>query len=72
MHRIDQITMRSITGSRSIIDIYQIRLRLGPHTFPKVRVAADRYNPIMILGRDVLNQMVVVLKGLAAATEIHE
>ena len=64
--------MRTITGVRNFVDVYEVSLRLGPHTFRKVRVAVEHYNPIMILGRDVLNQMVVVLNGLASATEIHE
>ena len=70
--RVDQVAMRSITGARSIVDIYQISFRLGPYSFPKVRVAADRYNPIMILGRDVLNHMIIVLNGFAGTTEIHD
>lgn len=70
--RSGRVAMRTITGVRSFVDIYEVWLRVGPHTFPKVRVAADRYNPLMILGRDVLNQMMVVLNGLAATTEIHE
>ncbi|RIK35789.1 MAG: hypothetical protein DCC55_29225 [Chloroflexi bacterium] len=67
-----QITMRSITGARSIVDVYEVTMRLGSHLFPKVRVAADRHNSTSILGRDVLNQIIVTLNGLASTTEIHE
>jgi hypothetical protein len=67
-----QLVMRSITGVGSIVDIYEVTIRLGPHSFPKVRVAADKHNDMMIVGRDILNQIVVTLNGLASMTEIDE
>ncbi len=67
-----QVTFRSITGARSVADVYEVSLRLGSHTFPKVRVVADRHNTLAILGRDVLNHLIVTLNGLAAITEIHD
>ena len=70
--RAGQVIIRSITDARSIVDIYEIALRLGPHFFPYVRVAADKHNGLIVLGRDVLNQMRVTLNGLAATTEIYE
>lgn len=70
--RTAQVALRTITGTRSIVDIYEVTLQLGPHHFRKVRVAADRHNAMAILGRDILNQMIVTLNGLAATTEIHE
>ncbi|MFN8491887.1 MAG: hypothetical protein U0350_30075 [Caldilineaceae bacterium] len=42
-HRAGQVIMRSITGERSIVDIYEVALRIGPHFFPYVRVAADKH-----------------------------
>lgn len=66
-----QVAMRSITGARSIVDIYEVTIGLGPHLFPKVRVAADKHNDMIILGRDVLNQIIVTLNGLASTTEIQ-
>lgn len=70
--RVDRIAMRSITNVRTSVDVYEVSLRVGPHTFHKVRVVADRHNSIMILGRDILNHLVITLNGLAAATELHE
>jgi predicted aspartyl protease len=67
-----QVALRSITGVRTIVDIYEVTIHLGPHLFPKVRVAADRHNNLIILGRDVLNQIIVTLNGLASTTEVHE
>ena len=70
--RSSQVIFRSITGAGQIADIYEVSLRLGPHTFHKVRVIADRHNSMMMLGRDVLNHLVITLNGLAATTELHE
>ena len=67
-----QVAIRGITSARSIVDIYEVTSHLGPHLFPKVRVAADKHNDRLILGRDVLNQLMITPKGLASATEIHE
>ncbi len=67
-----QVIIRTITGARSIANIYEVQLRIGSHNFSKVRVAADKHNKMIVLGRDVLNHLVVTLNGLAAATEIHE
>lgn len=67
-----QIVLRSVTGARSIEDIYEVSIELGPHLFRKVRVAADKHNKITIIGRDILNQIVVTLNGLASMTEVHE
>ncbi|MEZ4864592.1 MAG: hypothetical protein R3C14_25000 [Caldilineaceae bacterium] len=70
--RSGQIIMRTVTGIRSLVDIYTVALQIGPHTFPHVRVAADRQNDMIVLGRDVLNHLIVTLNGLASATEIQE
>jgi hypothetical protein len=67
-----QVNMRTVTGVRSVVNIYEVSLRIAPHTFPKVRVAADRYNSVVVLGRDVLNHLVITLNGLATTTEIHD
>jgi hypothetical protein len=70
--RTGQVVMRGITGVRTVVDIYEVTMQLGPHRFAKVRVAADRHNDMIILGRDVLNQIIVTLNGLASTTEIHD
>jgi len=47
-------------------------LQLGNFTIPKVYAVADRQNGEMILGRDVLNQFIVTLNGLANVVEIQQ
>lgn len=71
-HRTGQVMMRTITGVRSVVDLYEVSLRIGSHSFSYVRVAADKHNEMMVLGRDILNHLVITLNGLASATEIQE
>ncbi len=40
--RSSQAIFRSVTGASEIADIYEVSLRVGSHTFHKVRVVADR------------------------------
>lgn len=67
-----QVVLRDVTESRTVVNIYEVSLRIGPHRFPHLRVAADLHQGMAILGRDVLNHLVVTLDGLANATEIVE
>lgn len=71
-HRAGQVIIRSITGAPSVVDVYEVALQIGPHLFPYVRVAADKHNKLPVLGRDILNHLVITLNGLASATELQE
>jgi len=70
-HRAGQVLIRSITGAPSIVDVYEVALQIGPHRFPYVRVAADKHNQMVVLGRDILSHLVITLNGLASATELQ-
>jgi hypothetical protein len=47
-------------------------MEIGPYKLPKVRAAGVPVGTDFILGRNVLNQMVVTLNGLAGVTEVPE
>ena len=51
-------------------DVYLATIQIGPHTLFGVRVLADEQDGEAILGRDVLNQMKVILNGPAQVVEI--
>ncbi|MEW5987674.1 MAG: retroviral-like aspartic protease family protein [Chloroflexota bacterium] len=70
--KVDKRWMRGIDGLRYPVDIYGISVTVGPHTFHAVEVIGDRQNQEALLGRDVLNQMVVTLNGLAYVVEISQ
>jgi hypothetical protein len=64
--------MRTVTGKRSVIDLYSISLQLGPFEFPDLIVAGGLQPDEVIVGRDILNQFIVTLNGLASLTEISQ
>lgn len=55
--------------SRSV-NIYIVRIEIGPCILPKVHVAGVPPATDLILGRNVLNQMILTLNGPAGVTEI--
>jgi len=62
----------TVTGKRTIVDIYRVAIQVGPYHFRAVRAIATDSPAEIILGRDVLNQLIVTLNGLAAVTEISQ
>ncbi len=62
--------IRGILGDSLPVDIYLVSLRIGSHTIHAVRVVAASEDAEIILGRNVLNHLVVTLNGLASVTEI--
>ena len=51
-------------------DVYLATIQIGPHTIFGVRVLADAQDSEAILGRDVLNQLKIILNGPAQVVEI--
>jgi len=62
--------IRGIFGDSEPVDIYLVSLHLGPHTIQAARVVAAPEGAEAILGRNVLNHLVITLNGLASVTEI--
>jgi predicted aspartyl protease len=70
--KVDQKRMRGVSGILFQVSVYEVAIQLGNHVIPKVYAIADRQNQQTILGRDVLNQFVVTLNGLAHVVEISQ
>lgn len=66
------VWMRTVTGTRSIVDLYSVSLQFGPFEFRNRLVAGGLEPNEIIIGRDILNQFVVTLNGLASTVEISE
>lgn len=66
------IWMRTVTGTRSVIDLYYISLQFGPFEFRNRLVAGGLQPNEVIIGRDILNQFIVTLNGLASVVEISQ
>ena len=65
-----EATLRGVTGESRAVDIYVADITIGGHTIPVVRMIAGSEGIEPILGRNVLNQFVITLNGLAGVTEI--
>ena len=61
-------TIRGIHGIRKSTRLYEVSIRIGDYTINCVEVASSREPDQVVLGRDVLNYLVVTLDGPAGAT----
>ncbi len=66
----DRVWMRGTTRGRDIVYLYHISLRLADFQQNVVKVVGDPEYDEVILGRDILNHLVVTLNGLASVVEI--
>jgi hypothetical protein len=64
--------MRGPALQRMQVDRYWVAIRVGGHMTIHVQVVGDNQGEESILGRDVLNQLIVTLNGLAAVVEISD
>jgi hypothetical protein len=67
-----QSAMRGVTGSRILVDLYQISLQIGSFHLANVQVVAGTDLDEVIVGRDVLNHFIITLNGLASAVEVSQ
>lgn len=70
--RVDRMRMTGVAGSSQTVDIYEVSVQIGPFTVPKIYAVANGFNQEMLIGRDVLNQFIVTLNGLANSVEIDQ
>lgn len=68
--RVDTKFARNADGTRYAVRLYSIKVTTGPYTVYGVDAVANEKTSEVILGRDVLNQLVVKLDGIAQLTEI--
>jgi len=64
--------VRGVTETRQVADTFLAVIKIGPHTIPIPEAVAVVRGEEAILGRDVLNQMVITLDGPALALEIGD
>ncbi len=63
--------MRGTAGGRVEVDLYLAAIRIGSNLIDGLHVVGIPASGEAIIGRDVLNQLVVTLNGLANVTEIQ-
>ena len=66
------IQLKAIPGISYRVPVYTVRLAFGTTPVGVFRVAGDKQNGMMILGRDVLNLFVVTLDALGLVVKIEQ
>ena len=61
---------RSVTGQRYQVSLYQVTVVIGEYTMRGIEVIANEQTDEIIWGRDVLNQLYVILDGPGESTQI--
>lgn len=69
---VDDRWVQDVSGLRYPVTTYIVQLQIGSIILPGIEVVGRKGTDEVIVGRDVLNQFVVTLNGLAYVTEIHD
>ena len=67
----DTVLLRGTAGGMQRLDRYTVRIRIGEDTIHSISAAATANGSEPLLGRDILNQLVVTLNGIAGITEVQ-
>lgn len=57
------------TGHAQTVNLYLVEVQIGSYKIPGIRAVGLKTTEA-ILGRDVLNQLIITLDGIAGTTEI--
>ncbi len=67
----DTVRLRGTTGNSLRVDRYTVRIQIGDETIHAVSVVAMAAGSEPLIGRDVLNHLILTLNGYASMTEVH-
>jgi len=70
-----QVDTRYAMGTSGVkypVDMYEIALTLGKFNWTRIVVVGDRQGDKILIGRDVLNDLIVTLNGLAYIVTISD
>lgn len=67
-----QVFIRSVSGQREGANLYTISLQLAHYQRARFDVVGNQATDEVIIGRDVLNHLVVTLDGLANAVLVQK
>lgn len=68
--RIDTRVARNVDGSRYRVRLYAVSIVIGAFTLHGIDAVANESTAEIIIGRDVLNQLIVTLDGIGQVSEI--
>ncbi len=64
--------LRSQWGERREVTIYTLDIRLGNLLLPSIEIAADQYGTDIVIGRNLLNKLILLLNGPQRFVELVE
>lgn len=59
----DRKYLRSQWGERRTVDIYRMEVRIGEIRFPFVEIVADEIGDEIVVGRNILNHLILTFNG---------
>lgn len=68
---VEKRQIRGVSGFSYPVDTYLVTGHIGPHTIYAIEVVALERGNETIIGRDVLNHLIVTLNGLASVVEVE-
>lgn len=71
IERVGRARLRWGNAPGQTYDVYLATLEIGPYQLPGIRILADARFGEAILGRDVLNQLIVTLNGPGATVNVE-
>jgi predicted aspartyl protease len=62
--------MTGVTGRTERVELYFVEIEIAGLKIPGIKAVASQFSDEVILGRDVLNHLIVTLNGIESRTEI--
>ena len=67
---IDEVQLRSHWGDITTVTTYLVDIELGTDLFPAIEVVGDLHSDTVLLGRNVINKLLLLVDGLQQTTDI--
>lgn len=62
--------VRSVFGHTRNVNLYFVDVQVGDYQVPAIQVIGIQSGETAIIGRDILNHLIVLLDGIGSTTEI--
>lgn len=72
VRKIDGGWARTVSGERYSVSIFLTTITIGPYVLRGIEVLGNDKTDEVIVGRDVLNQLIITLNGLAQVVDVTD
>jgi hypothetical protein len=62
--------MTGVTGQTERVELYFVDIEIDGLKIPGIKAVSSQFSNEVILGRDVLNHLIITLNGIESRTEI--